>query len=172
MSEELPFQVLVYSESKEAIEQPRNDLRNSKGGTMQFDLSHLYHEKTIDILNGETVLFQVTVGEIPSGEAAEIQNEAMQAVDTDSLTATTKKGRRRQMTKLVNQAMKEVNGAELTIREILLGVKRWTLLDANGAPVPVCVPAYRGLPKFVTKQIDDAVEEFNPEPDEEFQDNS
>lgn len=142
----------------------------SKNGSTQFDFSHLYHEKVVPITNGETVLFHITVGEITSGAAADIQNEAMSSVDMEKITATTKKGRRKQLSKLVNQAMKETNGAELAIREVLLGVKSWTLTDAKGEAVPVCFPAYVALPKFITKQIDDAVEEFNPELDEEFQD--
>lgn len=136
---------------------------------MNFDFSHLYHEKTIDITNGESVLFQAVITEIPSGDAANIQNKAMANVDMNKITATTKKGRQRQMREQVNKAMKEVNGAELAIRETLLGVKSWTLTDAKGNPVPVSFEAYKALPKFITNQIDDAVEEFNPEPDVEFQ---
>ena len=138
---------------------------------MQFDFSHLYHEKTVNITDGKRTVFQIVVGEIPSGASADIQNEAMSSVDMEKVTATTKRGRRKQMSKLVNQAMKEVNGAEMAIRDTLLGVKSWTLTDANGKAVPVCVDAYRGLPKLFANQIDAAVEELNEEIDEEFPDN-
>lgn len=137
---------------------------------MQYDFSHFYHEKTVDIVSGETVLFQVTVQEIPSGKAAQIQNEALAFVDLEKVTATSKKGRRQQMNKLMAKVMKEGNNAELAIRETLLGVKSWTLKDASGIDVPVDFKAFMQLPKFITKQIEDAVEEINPEMEDDFQD--
>jgi hypothetical protein len=170
MSEELPFQALAYSENKEIIEQPRNDLRNSKGGTMQFDFSHFYQEKTVDIKNGETVIFQVVVTEIATGDSAQIQNEAFSHVDMEKVTAKTKKGRQKQIQKQINAAMKEMNGGESAVRETLCGVKSWTLTDASGKPVPVDYAVFMKLPKSITKQIETAVEELNPEEDEEFPD--
>lgn len=137
---------------------------------MALKLSHLYNEKTIDVVRGDTVLFRVTVQEIPTGEAAKIQNESFKLVDMEKVTANSKQGRRKQVAKQINQAMKEVNGGELAIRETLLGVKSWTLLDDDGHSVPVGFAAWMLLPKYITKQIEDAVEELNPELDEEFPD--
>lgn len=136
-----------------------------------FSFEHLYHDKTIPVLgNDDTVLFEVTVREIPTGKADEIQNRAFQSVDMSQVTATGKKARKKQLMTQINSAMKEVNGGELSARQTLLGIKEWTLKDDSGVLAPISYDVWKALPQFVTKQIEKAVEELNPELDEEFQD--
>lgn len=135
-----------------------------------FNFSHLYHEKTVPILGNGDVLFEVTVQEIPTGKADEIQNRAFQSIDMEQVTATGKQARKKQMMRLINSAMKDMNGGELSARQTLLGVKEWTLKQADGKDAPINYDVWKALPQFVTKQIEKAVEELNPELDEEFQD--
>lgn len=135
-----------------------------------FNFSHLYHEKTVPILGNGDVLFEVTVQEIPTGKADEIQNRAFQSIDMEQVTATGKQARKKQMMRLINSAMKDMNGGELAARQTLLGVKSWTLVDDDGKAAPVDYAVWKLLPQFITKQLEKAVEELNPELDEEFPD--
>lgn len=129
--------------------------------------SHLYHEKTVNILSGKTVLFQVTVSEIPTKAKTELQRENFSHVDTD-VSGYGKKQAQREIQRRVSQAMQQIDPTELAIRDTLLGVRAWTLKDDDGNPAPVNYETWIELPDFITKQIEDAVEELNPESDETF----
>jgi hypothetical protein len=56
--------------------------------------------------------------------------------------------------------------------KVLPGIKSWTLTDDDGNPAPINYETWQELPEFITEQIEKAVEELNPESDDEFPDGS
>jgi hypothetical protein len=139
------------------------------GNMMNFDF--LYSQKTIEIMRGNTVLFEVTVTEISHDAKAKLQAARFKNVDM-SVESTNKKQMQREISRRVSQAMKTMDATEIADRETLLGVKSWTL-QCDGKPVDVTYEDFRSLPIWITKQIEQAVEELNPEvEDSEFQDES
>lgn len=132
--------------------------------------SKFYSEKTVDILKGDSVLFQVIVTEISTKSKEDIQREQFKAVDRN-VSGYSKKGAQREMQKRVAKVIDKVDAVEAAVREkILPGIKSWTLTDDDGNVPAICYEAWAELPDFITKQIEKAVEELNPESDEEFPD--
>lgn len=132
--------------------------------------SKFYNEKTVDILRGTEVQFQVTVTEISTKSKEDIQREQFKAVDRN-VSGYSKQGAKREMERRISEVVKKVDGVEQTvITTILPGIKSWTLTDDDGNPAPISYTTWEELPDFITKQIEKAVEELNPETDEDFPD--
>lgn len=120
---------------------------------MSYDLSHLSRTETITV--GD---YQVTVREIPHGEFVALQDDLMGGIQLSSDRAD--------IERQINS--KVLHGAETADRKTLLGVQSWTLTDASGETVPVCLEAWRALPHWMTEQIEEAVDRLNPDIEEEF----
>lgn len=136
---------------------------------MTYDFSSLFNTETIDIKRGDTVLFQVTVQEIPHGKVVQSQNEMFKLVDVDfsqSGNGDFAKSMMRQLGSSVKSGKFEVS--EYSDNQKLLGIHSWTLTDKAGNPAPVCVEAYQALPHWITEQIEKEVERLNPNLDKAF----
>lgn len=146
-------------------------MKTNKGDKVS-KFSKYYNEKTVDILRGDIVLFQVTVTEISTKAKEDIQREKFKEVDRN-VSGFSKKGAQREMQRRVSKVVEKVDAVRSTVEtEILPGIKSWTLTDDDGNVPDISYTAWAELPDFVTKQIEKAVEELNPETDEEFPDNS
>ena len=124
-----------------------------KDKLMTYDFSHLYKRETVDI-----GLFSVTVREIPHGEMVALQESILGRTHLSS-----NKGE-------VQRQIEQItfSGPEFADQQALMGIESWTLQDSAGEPVPVCLEAWRALPHHITEAIEAAIEELNPEMDEEF----
>lgn len=135
---------------------------------MTFDFSHLNYTETVEVLDrNENVLFSVVVGEITHGQKADIQMKLMQNVDIP--IGKNKAANERKMQASLKDAMKNGDVAKSSLYEELAAIKSWTLKDANGEDVPVCLEAWEALPKFLSAQVEKVIERLNPDVDEEFQ---
>lgn len=127
---------------------------------MTFDFSNLYKTETVNIGIQGKDLFAVTVREIPHGEFLQLQKDTIGEM---KLTKN-KREAERQLENI------KISAPEMADRKTLLGIAAWTLKDATGADVPVCLEAWRALPHSITEQIEKAVNGLNPDIDDEFQD--
>lgn len=130
---------------------------------MNFDFSHLYRTETVILgtnANGE--VFSVTVREIPNGEYMDLQKKYFGNMQM----AGSKKAIERQF------ESKSIDFTQFAADKVLLGIVSWTLTDKNGTPVDKGMDAWRALPRFITEQIEKAVEALNPEDEESFRDES
>lgn len=135
---------------------------------MTFDFSNLYNTETVSVKRGNTVLFTAVVREITHGEKTAAQASMMAEVDIP--TEGSKKSRQRAIKEEMKRAMKNGISANISIHEEIAAIASWTLKDAQGNDVPVCVDAWKALPYYLSKQIVDVIERLNPEIEEEFQD--
>lgn len=136
---------------------------------MQFDFSHLYKRETVDVVDGSgNVVFSAVCREITHGEKSDAQAILMQNIDIPT------SGSKANKTKAIQSQMKKAlqGGATLNValQEEVAGIESWTLKDAKGGDVPVCVEAWRMLPEWATSQIERVIERLNPDLDDEFQD--
>lgn len=130
---------------------------------MTYDFSHLYKTETIALgttEKGEPIT--ITLREIPHGEFVELQKAMM----GELTISKNKRDIERQLSNI------KFSAPEFADRKSVLGIQSWTLKDANGIDVPVCLEAWRQLPHHVTEAIEEAIDRLNPEIDEEFQDES
>lgn len=121
---------------------------------MTFDLSHLYKRNTIRVGG----LFDVTVREVPHGQLADLQADIYGELRLSSNTRNLNK--QIEEKKLDVMAHKEAQS--------ILAIESWTLKDAVGADVPVSLEAWRELPAKMADTINEAIEELNPTPGEDF----
>lgn len=136
---------------------------------MTFDLSHLYRSETIDVLTiDDKVVFSVTVRQITHGEQTDAKALVMSEVEVP--IDGSKAHRRRKLRDELKKAMQNGVSAKISIYEEIAAIESWTLKDASGQDVPVCVEAWRALPALFATQITEAIEMVNPELDDEFQD--
>jgi hypothetical protein len=146
-------------------------MSNKKGNTMS-KFSKFYHEKTVDICKGDSLLFQVTVTEISTKSKEDIQREGFREVDRN-VKGYGKKQAQRIIQERIAKATDKIDAVETTVRmTVLPGIKSWTLTDDDGNPAAINYETWQELPEFITEQIEKAVEELNPESDDEFPDGS
>jgi hypothetical protein len=127
---------------------------------MAFNFDDLFNTETINIgMIGDNI-FSVTVREIPHGEIASLQSKLFGKIPLDS-----KKAKKR-------VADGTYDAVALNDERTLLGIKSWTLVDSDNAPVPICIEAFHALPHRITEQIEEAITRLNPSLDEEFQDDA
>lgn len=134
--------------------------------------SKFYSRKVVDICRDNELLFQVTITEISTQSKEDIQRENMKGVDMN-VSGYSKKGAQREIQRRISDRVKQVDAVENTVRTTILpAIVEWTLTDDNGKVAPVSYETWAELPAFITKQIEKAVEELNPEQDEDFPDRS
>lgn len=133
-----------------------------------FDFSHLYRTETVEVKASDgKVLFTAVVREITHGEKTEAQS--LSANEIEFPTEGSKKSRER----VLKQQMQSLDKTSMVVRtalsEEVSAIMSWTLRDASGNDVPVCVEAWRALPVSLAKQIEEAIERLSPELDDDFQ---
>lgn len=134
---------------------------------MQFDFSHLYRTETVDVKTPDgKVLFTATVREITYGEKTSAQASMMANIDMPM--GGSKASRQKQLEQQMKQAMKNGVSANISLYEEIAAIQEWTLQDAKGKPVPVCIDAWKALPVYFANQIVEVIERLNPEMDEDF----
>jgi hypothetical protein len=135
---------------------------------MTFDLSHLYKTETVDVKlpDGKT-LFQVVVREITHGEKTQAQTAILSEVEMP--TEGSKKSRQREMKRQWKEVDKGGAAAKSALKEEISAIVSWTLTDAKGNPIPVCIEVWRELPASLCEQIVEAIERLSPELDDDFQ---
>lgn len=121
-----------------------------------FDFSHLFRTETVNI-SPELV---VVVREIPHGDYVEMQKALM----GDIKLSRDKNAINRQIENI------KLSAPEFADRKAVLGIQSWTLKDASGKEAPVCIEAWRALPHHITEVIEKAIDDLNPDIDDEFQD--
>ena len=126
---------------------------------MTFDFSNLYRTQTVTIGIQDKDLFTVTVREIPHGDFLQLQKETI----GETRIPKNKRDADRMLENI------KFSAPDMQDRRMLLGIQEWTLKDAKGVDVPVCMEAWRALPHVITEQIEKAVNGLNPDLDEEFQ---
>ena len=132
-----------------------------------FDFSHLNYTETVDVTDREgNVIFTAVIGELTHGEKADIQMRLMQNVDIP--IGKNKASNERKMQASMKDAIKNGSIMESGLYEEIASIKSWTLVDANGADVPISIEAWKALPVFITAQIEKVIERLNPDLDAEF----
>ena len=135
---------------------------------MEFNFSHLYKTETVDVMNGDEVVFSATVRQITHGEKSEAQARMLAEVDIP--LEGSKARRKREMKQAMKKAMQSGVSTRVSMYEELAAIQSWTLQDADGNDVPVCADAWTSLPSAMANQITEAIERLNPDLDDEFRD--
>lgn len=132
-----------------------------------YNFSHLVATETVKVkqpASGKT-LFTAVVREITQGDKAEAQRAMFKNVSLDT------GGSKTQLKRSINSALNSVmqSGEMLTISELeeVAAIESWTLKDADGNEVPVCVEAWRALPASLASQIEEVIERLNPSLDDD-----
>lgn len=135
---------------------------------MNFDFSHLYKTETVNVKAPDgTVLFQAVVREITHIEKTRAQTSILSEVEVP--TEGSKKTRQREMKQQWKAIDKGGAAANSALKEEIAAIVSWTLQDAKGKPVPVCIEAWRELPASLCEQIVEVIEKLSPELDDDFQ---
>lgn len=134
---------------------------------MTFDFSHLYKTETVTVVDdNDNALFDVVVKQLSHGEKAQTQAMLMQSVDVP--ISRNKAANQQKIASSLKQAMKNGVITERALYEEVAAIQSWTLTDASGDPVAVCVEAWKQLPSAITNQIVEVIERLNPDLDEDF----
>lgn len=138
---------------------------------MEFDFSHLYKTAIVEVTHPDgSPAFSATIREITQGEKTEAQMSLMSTVDVPM------EGSKKSREKIFKQRVKDTDkggvAALVSLKLEVAAIADWTLTDAKGKPVPVCLEAWRKLPAFYAAQLEPVIERLNPEMDDEFQDES
>lgn len=134
---------------------------------MKFDFSHLYRTENVDVKTPDgKVLFSAVVREITHGEKTVAQTQMVSEIQMP--TGGSKKSRQRAIEQQMETLDKARIAAKTSLSEEVAAIVSWTLNDANGKPVPVCLEAWQALPAYLAQQIEEAIEKLSPELDDEF----
>lgn len=125
-----------------------------------YDFSHLYSTQTFEVTdNNGVVIFEVTAKQIAHGAHVDIQKNMLGNLHVPK----NKKDAEKQITSI------QFDVTAMTDKTNIASIKSWTF-EIDGKPIPVCIEAWRALPKYVIAQIEEGIKVLNPELDEDFQD--
>lgn len=143
-------------------------MSKNNGHSTGFDFSHLYRTDTVDVKSSDgKVLFQAVVREITHEEKTRAQVSMLSEIEFP--TEGSKKSRQREMSRRMKELDRPHAATTNALNEEIFAIVSWTLKDASGKDVPVCIDAWRKLPAYLCEQIVEAIEELNPELDGDFQ---
>lgn len=134
---------------------------------MTFDFSHLYKREIAEVKGHDgTVLFTAIIREVTHGEKTDAQTQMMREVDIPM--TKNKAQRERQVADELKRALQNGVSGKISLVEELAAIESWTLTDADGSDIPVCLEAWRALPAFLAQQIVTVIERINPDLDDDF----
>lgn len=124
-----------------------------------YDFSDEFNSENIDcgIFNGYP--FIVTVIELSNDKYVRLQKEFLGTFHLPDGESSMKE----------QLANKQVDPAAFNDNRALSAVASWTLKQKDGTDIPVCMPAWKALPRRITELIEKGIAKLNPTLEADFQ---